>query len=211
MSEIPTQYFGIQLSALCSLLPRPLILTGLFRDILTKHFANGRTEEPSLRNLLWQESESSPIVIESVYRWRPELTEKRPGVMIKRTQYTNDRVGIGDQRMGVLTELGNQQYATMWQGGHVLYCIGGSGAEAEILATEVHRHLTEFAPIIAPAVKLMRLQVQAIGEVAILEESKQNFVVPVSVSYIYEQNWEIIPQVPRLNRISVAADVLLEL
>jgi len=189
-----------------------LILTGVLRDLLTSHFSTAAgIEEPSLKHLLWRDSENTDILIESLYRWRPELTQKRPGILIKRGPAKNARHGINDTLAGNLDLSGNVSYSTHWHGSHTIFCINSTGAGTELLLTEVIRHLTEFAPVIAPSVKLDRMQISGYGEVSVLEEAKENFVAPVTVEYIYQESWKIIPQVPRLNRISVMPDTILDL
>ena len=140
----PPTYLGSFFSSFCSLLGRPQLMTGIFRDILMRHFYSaGHIEDPNLRQLVWRPGETTDILIESVYRWRPELTEHRPGVLIKRNAMQNERRGIGDRHQGQVTDMyGHEHYATFWVGSHTLFCIGGSGAQAELLGTEVQRELT---------------------------------------------------------------------
>lgn len=203
MSE---QYLQETPSALCSLLPRPLLLTGFFRDILMRHFAErDQIEAPELQQLIWQQGEQTNILIESIHRWVPELTERRPAVVIKRNAYTNRRRGIGDrQQLPSADTFGNPHYATFWVGSHTLFCIGGSGAQAELLATEVQRELTEFGPVIRRTLNLHRFQVTEVGAIAELEEATENFVVPVTVGYAYEQVWSLAKQAPTLRTVSLS-------
>lgn len=185
-------------------------MTGVFKDLLTTHFSEAaRIEEPSLKHLIWQDGEQTKIVIAPVAKWVPETTRLIPGVIIKRGAYSNQRVGIAD-RHDRATPIGNEKFSTFWQGTHTFFCIGGSGTQAELLGTEVQRYLTEFASVIIKHVKLERLSVVSVGEIAKLEESDENFVVPVTCAYIYQETWEIAPQVPRLNRLSVKPDTILD-
>lgn len=202
----PTQFIGTDVSSLCSLLGRPIILTGIFRDILARHFARPEyIEEPDLKHLIWNNTETSEILIESIHRWRPELTERRPGVIVKRNAYQNIRTGIGDRRQGPPADSdGNAHYATFWTGSHTLFCIGGTGAQAELLGTEVQRELTEFGPEIARALDFKRFQVLQVGAVAELEEAQENLVVPVTVGYTYDERWVIRPQAARLKSVSMS-------
>jgi hypothetical protein len=200
------QFVGTDLSSLCSLLNRPLILTGVFRDILARHFADaGYIEEPDLKHLIWKSGEDTNILIESIHRWRPELTEHRPAVIIKRNAYQNVRKGIGDMRQGPPADgQGHPHYVTFWTGSHTLFCIGGTGAQAELLGTEVQRELTEFGPEIARALGLTRFNVTQVGAVAELEEAQENFTVPVTVGYTYEERWRLRKQAPLLHSVSLS-------
>jgi hypothetical protein len=198
-----SQFINKDVSNLCSLLPRAQILTGVFRDILTRYFVSGAyIEDPQLKDMLWKEGQDTGILIESIHRWRPEVTEKRPAIIVKRNAYQNERKGIGDRRQGPPVDSeGFAHYTTFWTGSHTLFCIGGSGAQAELLGSAVQRHLTQFTPVIAEALDLKRMQVLQVGAVAELEEGQENFVVPVTVGYTYEERWVIRPQVPLLSHI----------
>lgn len=198
-----TQHIGPDPSSLCSLLTRPLILTGILRDILTRQFVSANyIEEPSLKHLLWKDSEDSGILIESFHRWTPAMTSSRPGIIIKRDACQNSRRGVGDRRGPGAT--GFDHYATFWTGSHTLFCLGNHGAETEILACEVQRHLTQFSDVIARTLNLKRFQVLQVGAVSLLEESSQNFVVPVTIGYTYEESWVVRPQVPTLSAVSLS-------
>lgn len=202
-SDNPTQYVGVRVSSLCSLYPRPLILTGLFREILTQHFADPQSiEEPDLRHLVWQSGTATSILVEAVTRRIPELTEFRPAVIIKRNTMQNLRLGINDKNQGPPTDgFGNTHYTTFWAGSHTLFCIARSGAQAELLATEVYREIHHFHPIIQNTALLHRLQVTEVGAVAELEESMEGFVVPVTVAYAFQDNWILSQEAPTLRSI----------
>jgi len=205
-STLPTQFVGLNPSALCSLLPRPLIISGILRDWLTRHFASADyIEEPDLRELIWKPGEDTGILIETDTRWRPELTEFRPGVILKRNTYQNMRRGIGDRRQGPPADIyGQDKRVTFWTGSHTLFCVGGTGAQAELLGAEVQRELTQFALEIARDLRLIRFQVTQIGAPASLEEAQENFVVPVTVGYTYEERWAVRRQSPLLSGISLS-------
>lgn len=201
------QFIGTIGSAVCSLMARPLIMTGLFRDILLRHFAAAsHIEHPDLRHLIWNRTlGESNILIESVHRWRPHLTEQRPACLIKRNSYRNQKVGIGDRRQGPPADIyGNAHYVTFWVGSHTIFCVGGTGAQAELLGTEVQRELTEFGPLIRRTMQLHRFQVVEVGEIGELEEATENFVVPVTAGYAYEERWVLEQQAPTLHSISLS-------
>ena len=73
-----------------------------------------------------------------------------------------------------------------------------------MLATEVQRELTGFGPVILKSLGLHRFQVTEVGAIAELEEATENFVVPVTVGYAYEQRWLIKRQAPTLRTISLS-------
>lgn len=203
-------FIGERISALCSVLARPVLITGVLRDILIRHFAFPQNiEEPDLRALIWQKGETSPILIESIHRWDPRATERRPAVIIKRNSYTNQRIGIGDKlQTPPADRIGDAHYSTLWAGSHTLFCIGGTGAQAELLSSEIQRELHEFGPILASTLQLKRFLVAEVGAVAEIEEAKEQFVVPVVASYAYQETWVLRQQAPTLQKISFSPTFL---
>lgn len=201
-----SQWVGPTLSSLCQLMARPQLMTGVLRDHLTRHFYSAEMiEEPALRELVWQDNERTAIVIESAHRWTPATTEVRPGIIIKRNAYSNTRLGIGDRHMGgQLDRTGAETHATFWVGSHTLFCVAKTGAQAELLGTEVQRELTQFGPVLQSSLGLLRFAVTEVGEVGHLEESAGSCVVPVNCGYAYCERWQIRPQSVALRHISLS-------
>ena len=172
---------------------RPQLLTGLFRGLITAHFSDANNiEEPDLRKLIWEEGPATGILVESVYRYRADNVEKRPAVLIKRNNINNVRITTND--LYGADARGFEHFITLWVGSHTIFVIGGTGAATEILSTEVARELTEFGPAIRTELRLEKYQVLEIGEIGILEEAKQNFVIPITVGWAYDEAWMLKPE-----------------
>lgn len=190
-------------SALCSLGWRPILITGLLRELLTRYFQGPlNPEEPDLRHLVWREAATSGILIESVYRWRGDLVEKRPAIIVKPNGRQNVRKGIADGAGA--DERGMREYQTFWVGAHTLFCIHGTGASADVLATAVQRELTQFAPAIAQYMGLFRWQVTEVGAASVVEEARQNFVVPVTVGWAYDEHWKVEQESLKVRKLTLA-------
>lgn len=200
------QYTGETPSAICSLLPQDLLMTGMLRNVLMRHFSHGTyIEHPSLRKLVWKDGDGPGILIESIHRWTPNNTELRPAVLVKRNDCDNMRRGWGDIRQGPATDkFGHEHYVTFWTGSHTLFCIGGTGGQAELLGTEVQRELTQFGPKLLQYLDLKAFRVLKRGAVGMVEEATQNFVVPVTVGYGFEERWVLRQQAPPLRHISLS-------
>ena len=169
---------------------RPIALTGLFRQLLITHFsAPDNIEEPDLREAIWQEGDKTGILVESVHRWLGGSVEKRPAVVIKRNAMRNVRLTIND--MAKVDQRGFEHFVTLWTGSHSLFCINGTGAGTELLATEVQRELTQFGPAIRTGLGLQKYQVLDVGEIGELEESTQNYVIPIVVGWAYQETWQL--------------------
>lgn len=207
-----------KVSSLCSYGMRPHVMTGFLRQLLIGHFSDpNNIEEPRIRRHVqtlgaWQPTDNGSnaggILIESITRWLPNTTDKRPAVLIKRNSWTWLKQGIGDT-VTKNNYTGNVQYAGMWQGSHTLYCLAPNGAETEFLTTEVVKFLINFSPLIRDQMDLHKFHVSEVGGVGEVQEVVQGFAVPVTVAYVAEEAWSLQPYAPRLKRIVFKASDLL--
>lgn len=176
---------------------RPILMTGLLRQLLIKHFADMlNIEDPDLKAhsypAIWRDDLETGILIESNTRWRGALAEKRPAILIKRNEVKNVRLTVND--LNKTDSRGFQHFVTMWVGSHTLFVIFETGASVEGLATEVQRELTEFGPAIVEQLALHKFQVLSMGEIGELEEATENYVVPVTVGWAYQEAWKLEPE-----------------
>jgi len=194
------RFDSTRVNSLCELGPRPLVMQGWLRLWLTGHFqkANLEDQDQTIQKMLWRPDATTGIMIESNTRWVPELTELRPAVILKRGAWRRIRLGIADRMLGYFQIDGQEVYANLWQGSHTLFC-----GEVEKLAAEVYRELNEFGPAFREVLNLMRFEVTEVGEIMILEEARQNFVVPVVVAYAFTEQWHLNREVPVMRRIDM--------
>ena len=159
--------YGDLIPTLCSIGPRALLMTGFFREWLTVHFSQeANIEHPELRSKLWSTLDSSKILIESITRFHPTMTEKRPAVIIKRNDWTLQHRGIGDLMQGGMDLDGASHYETFVAGSHTLFCLSPVAGEAEILGAEVYREFNQFSAAIRESMGLLRFQVAGVGSLA---------------------------------------------
>jgi len=194
------------LSALCSYGMTPLVMQGALRQTLMQHFANpDNILNKTLRNALrrdgvWNPGATTGIAIESIHKWRPELTESRPGIVLQEGEWQWRRMGIGDQA-GKDYRSGRQFFGGLWQGTHTLFAVHNYGAEAQILAWEVAKILLWFSREIEKSLGLHRFIPVSVGKVSALQESTENYVAPIVVAYVVADSWYLQEEAPRLKRI----------
>lgn len=188
----------VDVSYLCENGWQPLLITGFLRDLLIRQWANPQNIiSPELKQYVWREGKTSGILIESVFRYRPELAGKRPAVMIKRNTFKNMQTGFGGQIFGGgIAAYENEKgaisrHATLFIGSHTLFCIHGTGASTEMLASEVTNHLTECLWPIRRHLGLRQFSVTEVGAIQEIQESNENYVVPITVGWCYEHVWEL--------------------
>ena len=202
-----------KLSALCSFGHTQLVMTGAIRQILMQHFVDPQNVlSASLRAYLeregaWTADTDTGLMIESIDKWRPELTEARPAVVIKEGDWDWMRMGIGDYT-GVDPRDGTQFFAGYWKGTHTIFALGNKGAETRILASEIAKLLLWFQRVILDQLGLHRFIVVKIGALHALKEATENYVVPVVVAYVAEELWSIQVEAPRLKHIVFDPDAI---
>lgn len=180
----------------------PEVMTDFLVAFLRAHFADpANIEDATLRQLVWADDPGSPIGIESVDRWDPRLVELRPGLIVKDHGWRPQRISINDQFVGGMAPDGSDEHAILFNSSNTVFCIGEEPKAAKRLSTEVTRELVKFAPLIRRELGLVRFVVVERGDCSILEESSQNYVVPVVVAYQSGEQWRITPQVSRLRKI----------
>jgi hypothetical protein len=185
------------------------MLTGLFRDMLVRHFASPlMIEQRDLRQYVWSNDERTGILVESVHRYRSDTVGKRPAILIKRNAYASRKIVLSD--LSGTNGRGEDSYTKIWVGSHTLFCIHGTGASVEILATEVQRELTQFSPVVRQYLSLHSYDVTEVGAASILEEATQNCVIPITVAWAYQERWKLQPEALPLRRVpfSVLLDMV---
>ena len=101
-------------------------------------------------------------------------------------------MGVGTDETLFENERGaHSLYTVNWMGSHTIFCIHGTGASCEILASEVVDELTVFTPVIRQQLMLEDFQVSEVGEISELEEATENYVIPITVGWVYNKTWQL--------------------
>lgn len=173
-----------------SLGPLPWLVTGILRHVLTTHFsdADGLFLQ-QLKNRIWSNNEQTKIVIESTSVLRAVLAGQRPAILIRRDEWQSVKTAIGN--VAGMTDDGHFQYTKDCTGSHVLFCISKADVETEILAAEVYKYLLHFSPEIRCRFGFKMFELAKIGQLGILKEATDRFVVPITVVYGFSENWTL--------------------
>lgn len=191
---------------LCALGIMPHLITGFLRDWLTNRFSDpNNIETKQFRGLLWQATQPTNILIESITRWKPETTETRPAIIIKRGNWSSQRLVLNDSAGADNVFLGSNRYGRLMVGSHTLFCIANTGIQAEILAGEVFKDLNSYGLVIANILNLVKFEAVELGQLFQVEEGKENYAAPIVVQYTGQEVWTIAQQGPVLKRISLSS------
>ncbi len=191
---------------LCSLGQRPYLMTGGLVQAMRQHFAaRDLIADPVLKECVWTPEQDSGIVVESITRWLPDVSNRRPAIVVKRNDFSVLSLGINDELQGWYSADGNEYYTTFLRGSHTMFCLANEAGECERLGCEVYREFIQFGGVLRRYLQLLKFKVAECGQLSRLEEAAGGYAVPVSVAYAFEESWIIQPNAPRLKRISLAA------
>lgn len=166
----------------------PFRILGVARQWLIAHFCDvNNIVAEDLKPYVWKADETTGVLIETVGRWKPTLTEKRPGLILKRHEVNVLRQGVGaDRLMGAGGSAAPaEMYSNGLTGSLSVYCIAAEAGACEVLATETYQELMKFAPKVREKLDLLRVAVVGVGELAKLEEARENFVIPVTLAFAF--------------------------
>ena len=217
-------------SSICTTRHTANVLTGIFVRLMQEHFSdpgnleyNGMNEfadsaetrpAAQLQDYIWTpNNETTKIQIQPVWAYNPQDIQRRPAIYVKRNAQRPQRLAINDgmtiaaHRTGPAPEnieVRGEYHSVMVLGSHTLFCVGQTGAEAEVLGQEVFDQVAMFAPLLRTDFKFHRVAVQEQGEVSIIEgEAEHHFLVPIVVAYAYALAWRIKAVAPWLKSIGV--------
>ena len=151
----------------------------------------------------------SGIYIETTGKWEPEKTASRPAVLIKESDWKWQTIGMNNTA-GSDVRTGTRFFGGMWLGAHTLFATARKPAEAQTLGTEVAKIMMFYSSDIIATMGLSKFAVASIGAVGKLEESPEDYTVPVVVGYVVPENWSLTPEAPRLKRITWRTGVVLD-
>jgi len=185
----------------------PLIVAGWMVQLLRYQFGDERNiENSSLKDNIWTPSiDTTKILIEWVQHAKPDEIEHRPALLVKDGAARPLNIGIGNGRVGLMSGLtfGDELYGTPVTGTNTVFAIGREPGEASLLATEARRYLMQFAPKIRSDLSLTRFLWSGTGRVASIEESTQNYAIPVNFDFGYWETHRLTPESPVLKTLSI--------
>jgi len=199
-----------QISYLCDRGLTPHVLTGFFRDFLAVMWSTAdNIVNPVLRKHLWNESAGSGILIENVTRFRADVVEKQPAIMIKRNSIKFVPIGLDDGLIygnwsdGTNNQVGAfQNHNLLITGSHTLFCIGELGM-AEALSHEVLMHVLELCPAFRRDLDLVACLPVELGAVQKLAGTKDRLVAPITVAWQYAHEWQLYEESHPLQRVEL--------
>jgi hypothetical protein len=178
----------------------PLILTGIFIQLLEKHFSvESNIVDPALKPYLWKpDVRETGMVIDTNFNLDWKSVGKRPAIIVKRGNIQSVKLTLDDANPEASIYDDREAYIRGKVGDHTMFCIAPNGGLTEILGNEVSDEFMQFASAIRQDLGFNKFEETMISEVQQIEESDTHFVVAIKVEYGYIREWSLTPEQPVL-------------
>jgi len=167
-------------------------ITGLLVRLLTSYFSNPENiKYNEIKQRVWKPGDDTGILIESVGRFRPELAEKRPAILVRPGEWKKIIQGLQSELISTDTYQPNKRYILVIQGSHNIIVVSKNPAETEILSDEVFKFL-DLLKIVAPATTPIDfLRVLGISELKPLAEQRTHYYSVIPLTYNISQTYNV--------------------
>lgn len=226
----PTEVGLNRLTTICSTRHPASVLGGIFLQYCRQHFSdinnleyNGENEFANpeftipleeLQEFIWKpNAKETNIQIQMIWDYNTEDIQRRPAIYVKRNKQQTQKIAINNGQTigasrapnGGMGQVRGAFNSIMILGSHTLFCVGNSGAQAELIAAEIFNEFIAFGPLIREKMELNSFQVEGLEEAALLEEFDDHWCVPIVVTYAYPRSWRVDLVAPWLKVISIDA------
>ena len=192
--------FG-ELSILCNDIGlSPEMIEGVLAQLLTQHFS-----DPSwiiydeLKGYIWHPDPAQRrIQILPVFKWDEIASGKMPALVYSDLGQNFERLVLGDDYYLDKDRDYTQAYVRACRGAHRIMCIGETDYSAALLATEVGRWLTEFAPVLVKELPFHDFQVSQREAPRAFNAIGGRIGVALVIQYTYTWAWELAAAGPPL-------------
>jgi len=159
-------------------------ITGLLRRLLISYFSNpDNIRNEAIKDRVFKEGEDTGILIEAVGRFRPEIAEKRPAILIRPGEWKVLDLGIQAHLIRGDVFQSGRQYALEVAGTHNIIVVSKTPSETEILADEVFKFFALLRVVLPSITPVPMFKVTGISELKAIAEQKTHFYCIIPVRY----------------------------
>lgn len=174
----------------------PLAMTSLIVEVLKSCF-----EEPGDFVYVPGRPQDSTLAIMDKNILSEGQVQRRPALITSRGDMNIIRHSLGDFRGGHPD--GSKDLSVVMNGSYTIMAIADNSQQVELLAEEVFGCLICFQTVISEDWDFLKFRGVNIGEVQQLEEYKDSFIVPITLTYDIERTWNISKVSPVLKKIDM--------
>lgn len=175
---------------------RPAIMNAVFLNLLKHYFAHpAYLKTPRFKlnpNKTLEPDENSSVFIASASAFTPEITDKRPAVIIRRMEWSCNDIGVGENTMPVANST-QRRFLYSFSGSHAFFCTSRESGELDLLTEEVMNCFIYFRPVIRRILGLAKFLLKMVDKVTIFRSNRDYFVCPIMVQYLWTESWTTEP------------------
>jgi hypothetical protein len=177
----------------------PEVIQGTLISFLRQFWSNpDNMELPDMRQHVWREDESqSGILIDDIASRVNNFAQKRPAVLLKGGSLERKELLLRSRELRV----------DIWHGRMTLFCLGANPGQTNHVATTVFTLLNAFKDNIRQALCCHDFSVTGRGELGVLKEANDAFIIPVLIEYEYELAWTVVEEGPGLRKLRLRLDM----
>ena len=182
----------------------PEMIEGVLAQLVTQHFSSAdQITFPELRELIWlpPPNPGTKIQILPLNSWSEVAAGKLPAIIYGDLGQQSTRIAIGDQHYQTTPDA--EGFARAMTGSHRFMCLGDNDYQASLLATELIRYFTEFAPVLTRRLPFHDLQVLGRAAPQAFTTLGSRIGVAFTITYSYIWTWELTPTGPPLKTLSL--------
>jgi hypothetical protein len=183
----------------------PVALTAIFLELLRAHFRFNNAPEYKYDT----DPKLNKISIDPSYAYKNDEVGKRPAIIVKRGPVQFAKITFGN-RFGSDPTTGTLQFMAQEQGYLTFMCLSKVALESELIATDVAEFLQSMCLVLSNQYNFLTLNIDAVGEVGILEEYKEIYMTPVTLTFAAQKVWEIYMESVKLKRVLLNIDQIIQ-
>jgi len=178
----------------------PEMIEGVIAQLLVQHFSDpGGIIYEELQGYTWDADPAKrKIQILPVNKWEEVAAGKMPAIVYADLGQSIQRIAIGDQFYVRPSEGYAEAFSRVCQGTHRIMCVGETDGSAAILASEVSRWFSQFAPVIIRSLPFLDFEVIQREPPRAFNAIGGRIGVALVVKYSYIWAWELAPAGPPL-------------
>lgn len=180
----------------------PAGVTRIILTILREKFAD------NLKDFVYKETDApNSLIIDNASIFKPGTIQQRPAIYVKRGPFVFNKIAMGDRSLGGSVKDGTVEYQLNIVGSHTLFCMSRTEGEVERLAEAASDCLVAFKQVIRKNLDFNQFEVTTIGELGLLEEEQDVFVIPIVLNYMFNTEWQLKLESLKLKAISLTSKI----
>lgn len=196
------EYTAQQTKLLCHIRKTPIVLYGLFVEILRQMYVNALNLPIDVCATWDKDPRKTKIWIDTEFKWEDESPNFRPAIYVKlgAIQYKSI-TGRHDSLYSQDLVQGEMHYSRSGAGTVTYVHIGHSKGESVALAGSTLDFLDAFATVIRDDLNFTTFELITTNPMTVDKEAREKYRSEVVIAFSFEDSWSLKLESPKLKRI----------